>query len=92
MRFGQHLQAARVRSHMTQTQAAEFSGLDRSQISDLERGQADGVHLKTLLKLGKTYGVTIDELIGYQPLPEPRMNERERRAVNLLLSVMRDNL
>lgn len=92
MKFGQRLQAARVRACMTQTQAAEFSGLDRSQISDLERGQAEGVHLKTLLKLGKTYGFTVSELIGDEPLPEPRMNERERRAVNLLLSVMRDNL
>lgn len=85
------LREARVRAGLTQTQAAEFSGIERSTICDLET-KAEGVTLKTLTKLAKCYGATLDELTGYTPEPEPRMNARERRAVNLLLSVMRADL
>jgi len=92
MKLGQHLRAARTRAGMTSEQVSEFTGLHRTQICDLESEKVEGVHLKTLLKLGKCYGISLDELIGYQQPGPPPMNARELRAVNLLLSVMRADL
>ena len=92
MTLSQHLRAARVRAGFTQTQAAEFSGVSRTQICDLESGPV-GVTVRIAAKLAHCYGISIDELTGYaQPAAEAPMNARERRAVNLLLSVMRAEL
>ena len=90
------LREARVRAGLTQEQAAELSGIHRAQLCDLERTSGSkkpirtGATLRTLLTLAGTYGQTVSELIGEVPPPERRMNERERRAVDLLLGIMRD--
>jgi len=90
--LSQHLRAARVRARLTQDQASEHTDIDRSQISDLERDKCAGVTLKTMVKLANCYGCTLDELTGYAPPKLPEVNARELRAVNLLLSVMRNDL
>lgn len=76
------LREARVRSGLTQTQAAELSGINRNQLCMLERGttKTNGIQLRTALILGGTYGCTVSELIGEVQLPERLVNVRERRS------------
>lgn len=83
------LREARVRSGLSQTEAADLSGIERGQICDLESPRCSGVHLKTLRVLADTYGFTVSELIGEERPSLPTMNAKERRAVGLLLAVMR---
>lgn len=83
------LREARVRSGLTQTQAAELSGFDRSHISWLESNKAVGCTLATLRTLSQTYGETVSELIGEELPPERRMNVKERRIVDTVLEVLR---
>ena len=88
------LREARVRAGLTQTQAAELSGIARGQISDLERAEGKkplhtGATLKTLRTLADTYGFTVSELIGEVPPADRRMNVRERRIVDTVLEVLR---
>ena len=92
MTLAQHLRAARVRAGMTQEMASAFSGIARTQIADLERDKDVGLTLKTMTRLAKCYGCTLDELTGYAPPRLPEVSARELRAVNLLLSVMRAEL
>lgn len=91
------LRESRVRAGLTITEAARLSGIDRSAIGALERTKnaapgTSGATLKTLRMLAQTYGCTVSELIGEVPPADRRMNVRERRAVDLLLNVMRENL
>jgi transcriptional regulator with XRE-family HTH domain len=92
MTLPQHLRAARTRAGMTQETASEFSGIARSQIAVLESDKEVGLTLKTMIRLAKCYGCTLDELTGYAPPRLPEVNARELRAVKLLLSVMRSEL
>lgn len=88
------LREARVRSGLTQTQAAELSGINRNQLCMYENGSGKtaGINLHTALTLASTYGETVSELIGEEAPPTRRMNAREQRAVDLLLNVMRADL
>lgn len=83
------LREARVRAGLTQTEAAELSGLNRNQLCMLERGTAKtrGIHMRTALILGGTYGCTVSELIGEVPLPARLLNVRARRSVDPTLSL-----
>lgn len=88
------LREARVRAGLSQTEAAELSGLARGTISDLERSGGKkpvvtGVTLKTLRTLADTYGFTVSELIGETEPPTRRMNVKERRIVDTVLEVLR---
>ena len=60
------LRESRARTGLTQTQAAELSGINRNQLCMLEKGTAktNGASLRTLLTLSRTYGCTVSELIG----------------------------
>lgn len=91
MKLGRLLRDARKAAGMTQDEAAEWMGVERSQISNLETGEHEP-RLSTLRKLSDTYGKTVSELIGESPPRQRRMNARERRAVDVLLAVMRKDL
>lgn len=85
------LREARVRAGLTQTQAAELSGINRSQLCMYENGSGKtaGINLHTALTLASTYGETVSELIGEVPPADRRMNVKERRVVDLVLEAMR---
>ena len=74
----------------TQTEAAKLSGLTQSVICDLESPRNKGVHLHTLRTLASTYGCTVSELIGEEPMRERKMNAKEQRVVGILLAAMRE--
>lgn len=85
------LREARVRSGLTQTQAAELSGINRNQLCMYENGSGKtaGINLHTALTLASTYGETVSELIGEVAPTERRLNARESRVVDLVVTAMR---
>lgn len=83
------LREARVRAGLTQTQAADLSGIHRGQICELESARDKGIRLSTLRTLADTYGCTVSELIGEKPPAQRRMNVKERRIVDIVLEVLR---
>jgi transcriptional regulator with XRE-family HTH domain len=58
--FGQKISAQRASNSLTQEQLAELAGLERSYISDIERG-ARNVGLVNIVKLAKALGVCPSE-------------------------------
>ena len=65
--LGRRLKALRKAVGLTQTEASEETGLDRSTISRAEQG--DNPTLLTLLRLLRTYG-RMDALDAFIPVPE----------------------
>lgn len=61
-RFGRRLSALRKKHGWTQLELAEKLGIDRSYISDMERGKKN-VCLPTLEILAKGFGLTIARLV-----------------------------
>lgn len=55
---------ARYRSGMTLEQAAVRSGVGRTTISRLENGHTDNPSAGTINALARTYGTTVDALVG----------------------------
>jgi transcriptional regulator with XRE-family HTH domain len=63
VRFGRRLQKLRKERGWTQVQMADLMGIDRSYISDMERGKKN-VCLPTLEVLSQGFGVTISRLVS----------------------------
>ncbi|MBI3895197.1 MAG: helix-turn-helix transcriptional regulator [Acidobacteria bacterium] len=61
-RFGRRLRALRRKHGWTQLELAERLGIDRSYISDMERGKKN-VCLPTLEILAKGFGLTISRVL-----------------------------
>lgn len=61
-RFGQRLRDLRVSRGMTQIQLSDYAHLDRSYISDMERGVKEPA-LGTLVKLSITFNLTLAQLM-----------------------------
>jgi transcriptional regulator with XRE-family HTH domain len=62
LRFGQRLRALRVRKGWTQVELADYLGLDRGYISNIERGQRN-ITLETVQIIARGFGVTISQLL-----------------------------
>jgi transcriptional regulator with XRE-family HTH domain len=62
MRFGERLRKFRVRRGWTQVIMAEKVGIDRSYISDMERGKKN-ICLPTLEVVAQAFQVTISQLL-----------------------------
>jgi len=60
--FGQRLRALREKHGWTQVEMAERLGVDRSYISDMERGKKN-VCLPTLEVIAKGTGLTISQVV-----------------------------
>jgi transcriptional regulator with XRE-family HTH domain len=61
VRFGSHLRELRKAKGWTQVQMADAFGIDRSYISDMERGKKN-VCLPTLEVIALGFGISISEL------------------------------
>lgn len=74
IRFGERLRDARRRAGLTQTQLAQQTKLDLSNLNDLEHGRKTGARLETLVALAEALGIGLDYLAGLtdNPLPPPR--------------------
>jgi len=72
---GPRLKHLRARRDITLTALARQTGISTSTLSRLEAGLRRPT-LEQLLPLARTYGVTIDELVGAPPTGDPRINLR----------------
>ncbi len=61
-RFGDRLRALRKRNRLTQTQLADYLGIDRSHISELENGHKN-VSLTLLDVIAQGFHVSLSELL-----------------------------
>ncbi len=62
---GERLRGFRLRSGLSQEQAAAFAGLTRKSIARLESARFPNPHLSTLLRIMATYEVgSLEELLG----------------------------
>ena len=60
--FGSRLRELRLKAGMSQEELAHRSGIDRTFVGRMERGER-GVSLETLVKLGRVLGISASELI-----------------------------
>jgi transcriptional regulator with XRE-family HTH domain len=63
--LGERLRDFRIRSRLSQEQAAVYAGLTRKSIARLESARFPNPHLSTLLRLMTTYKLSsLEELLG----------------------------
>ena len=62
--IGKRVLALRKTTSMTQDQLADTAQVPQGNISRLERGDVEDVHVSTLLRLARALGATIDDLLG----------------------------
>jgi len=62
-RFGARLRSLRTRRGMTQVELADYLGLRRTYISDLERGKRN-VSLATLEIIAQGFGLSVSKLLS----------------------------
>jgi transcriptional regulator with XRE-family HTH domain len=62
VRFGERLRSFRLRKGWTQVVMAEKIGIDRSYVSDMERGKKN-VCLPTLELIAQAFQVTVSQLL-----------------------------
>jgi transcriptional regulator with XRE-family HTH domain len=72
---GQRLKQLRLRRDSTLTDLAAETGISVSTLSRLEAGLRRPT-LEQLLPLARSFGVTLDELVGAPPTGDPRINLR----------------
>lgn len=62
LKFGKRVRLLRLDRGWTQEELAHRTGLNRSYMSEVERGKSD-VSLSTLQKIAKTLGISLAELL-----------------------------
>ncbi len=62
-RFGARLRSLRKRRGMTQVELADYLGLRRTYVSDLERGKRN-VSLVTLQIIARGFGLSVSKLLS----------------------------
>jgi transcriptional regulator with XRE-family HTH domain len=68
LHLGERLRDFRIKSGLSQEQAAVYAGLTRKSIARLENARFPNPHLSTLLRLMTTYDVSsLEELLGTTP-------------------------
>ncbi len=68
MHLGERLRDFRIKSRLTQEQAAVYSGLTRKSIARYEAARFPNLYLSNLLRLMTTYNVSsLEELLGTTP-------------------------
>lgn len=63
VRLGKRLRALRKQREWTQVYMAEYVGMDRSFISDVENGRKE-ICLRNLELLAKTFGMSVSKLMS----------------------------
>jgi transcriptional regulator with XRE-family HTH domain len=73
--FGKNLRRARHSHGLTQEGLAEVSGIDRSVIGIIERGERE-IGISLALRLSAALGVSLDALFAGAPVTRPRRGPR----------------
>ena len=60
--FGKHLRKIRKEHNLTQEKLAELTGMDRSYISDIERG-VKNISIEKLYQIAKALKIELSELV-----------------------------
>jgi transcriptional regulator with XRE-family HTH domain len=88
MRMGERVKQLRSAAGLTQQGLAVAAGLSMSVVSQIEQGTNEDPRLSTLAALARTFGVSLDNLAGFEParpaqtpadLP-PAQEKRTRKA------------
>jgi transcriptional regulator with XRE-family HTH domain len=61
--IGKQVHELRKAAHMTQDQLADAAQVPKGNISRLERGDVEDVHVSTLLRLARALGATVNDLL-----------------------------
>ena len=75
--LGASLKAARVNRGLTQSQVAEYLGIDQTMLSKIEGGTRT-IGAAMLDKLAALYFCTADQLLGESPLPMQAVSFRSK--------------
>lgn len=75
--LGANLKAARTSRRFTQSQVAEYLGIDQTTLSKIESGSRT-IGAAMLDKLAALYFCTVDQLLGETPLPKQEVAFRSR--------------
>lgn len=76
-RLAEGLRRLRTARGMTQAEIAGMAGVSQSAIAQTESGHR-GLNLETLLNLGEALGVSLDEILDYQPKQGYVLARRDR--------------
>jgi transcriptional regulator with XRE-family HTH domain len=76
--IGKRVLALRKAASMTQDQLADAAEVPQGNISRLERGDVEDVHVSTLIRLARSLGSTVDYLLGGFEVEQG--NEDEKRC------------
>lgn len=76
-RLAEGIRRLRTGRGLTQTEMARMAGVSQSAIAQTESGHR-GLNLETLLTLGEALGVSIDEILDYQPRQGYVLARRDR--------------
>ena len=69
--FGERVRRARMRLGWNQKRLAEVSGIPQGNISRIERGKIEDIHLSRFVILMRTLGVSANYLLGLKGQEEP---------------------
>lgn len=80
IRFGQSIRALRRRKRWTQQRLADAIGVSRPVIGRIERGQGDGVTVRTLVRVAALLGATVSVRVLWHGEGLDRLLERHMRT------------
>ena len=69
--LGERVRRARIRLGWNQKRLAEATGIPQGNISRIERGKIEDIHLSRFVILMRTLGVGADYLLGLKEQEEP---------------------
>ena len=81
IRFGRHFRALRVRLERRQSDVSADSGLSRSLIASIDRGQIDGVTIGSLVRAAHALGAEVDVRLRWRGEQLDRLLDEAHAAV-----------
>src|SRR6266850_257682 len=81
IRFGRHFRALRVRLERRQSDVSADSGLSRSLIAAIDRGQIDGVTVGSLVRAARALGADVDIRLRWRGEQLDRLLDEAHAAV-----------
>jgi transcriptional regulator with XRE-family HTH domain len=81
IRFGRHFRALRVRLERRQSDVSDDSGLSRSLVAAIDRGQIDGVTVGSLVRAAHALGAEVDVRLRWRGEQLDRLLDEAHAAV-----------
>ena len=70
--IGQRIRELREQRDIKQEKLAEILNINKATLSRIERGETKTVGSDILMKLAEYFGVSLDFLVGYTCVPDPK--------------------